>query len=300
MTVSGLIPAVHTPLNASGELNLEIVEQQAQRCVETECGGVYVAGTTGECHSLSPDERLALFQRWGEVVKGTGLSLICHVGDNSMPVAKALSAASQVAGADAIASMAPCFFRPDSIDGLLPYLKEISSAAPETPFYFYDIPVMTHVEVSMIELLERAKTEFPNLAGLKFTNGNLMDLQTLLRVDPERYNILFGFDEMLSAAWLYGVRGAVGSTYNHFAKLYNAIIAAVEAGDNSRVQKLQNLSVEIIRAFQKPGFAAASKEAMAFFGVDCGTVRSPLQPLSDPQRTELRQTLESLGAMDWA
>ena len=300
MTVSGLIPAVHTPLNASGELNLEIVEQQAQRCVETECGGVYVAGTTGECHSLSPDERLALFQRWGEVVKGTGLSLICHVGDNSMPVAKALAAASQAAGADAIASMAPCFFRPDSIDGLLPYLKEISSAAPETPFYFYDIPVMTHVEVSMIELLERAKTEFPNLAGLKFTNGNLMDLQTLLRVDPERYNILFGFDEMLSAAWLYGVRGAVGSTYNHFAKLYNAIVAAVEAGDNSRVQKLQNLSVEIIRAFQKPGFAAASKEAMAFFGVDCGTVRSPLQPLSDPQRTELRQTLESLGAMDWA
>ena len=300
MTISGLIPAVHTPLNAFGELNLEIVEQQAQRCVETECGGGYVAGTTGECHSLSPDERLALFQRWGEVVKGTGLSLICHVGDNSMPVAKALAAASQAAGADAIASMAPCFFRPDSIDGLLPYLKEISSAAPETPFYFYDIPVMTHVEVSMIELLERAKTEFPNLAGLKFTNGNLMDLQTLLRVDPERYNILFGFDEMLSAAWLYGVRGAVGSTYNHFAKLYNAIVAAVEAGDNSRVQKLQNLSVQIIRAFQKRGFAAASKEAMAFFGVDCGTVRSPLQPLSDPQRTELRQTLESLGAMDWA
>ena len=201
MTISGLIPAVHTPLNASGELNIEIVEQQAQRCVETECGGVYVAGTTGECHSLSPDERLALFQRWGEVIKGTSLSLICHVGDNSMPVAKALAAASQAAGADAIASMAPCFFRPDSVDGLLPYLKEISSAASETPFYFYDIPVMTHVEVSMIELLERAKTEFPNLAGLKFTNGNLMDLQTLLRIDPERYNILFGFDEMLSAAW---------------------------------------------------------------------------------------------------
>ena len=33
-----------------------------------------------------------------------------------------------------------------------------------------------------------------------------MDLQSLLRVDPDHYNILFGFDEMLSAAWLYGVR----------------------------------------------------------------------------------------------
>ncbi|MEC9096598.1 MAG: dihydrodipicolinate synthase family protein [Planctomycetota bacterium] len=300
MPISGLIPAVHSPLDENGELSLEIVEQQAKRCMETECGGVYVAGTTGECHSLSADERLALFQRWGEVIQGTNLSLICHVGDNSMPVARALAAASQAAGADAIASMAPSFFRPNSVDGLLPYLKDISSAAAETPFYFYDIPVMTHVEVSTIELLERSRTEFPNLAGLKFTNGNLMDLQTLLRVDPERYNILFGFDEMLSAAWLYGVRGAVGSTYNHFAKLYNVIVAAVEAGDNSRVQKLQNLSVEIIRAFQKPGFAAASKEAMAFFGVDCGTVRSPLQPLTNQQRSELRQTLESLGAMEWA
>lgn len=300
MEISGLIPAVHSPMDPNGELNLDAVEKQAQRCIDTGCGGVYVAGTTGECHSLSADERLALFQRWGDVIKGTGLSLICHVGDNSLPVAQSLAAASQAAGADAIASMAPCFFRPGSVDELLPYLKEISSAANETPFYFYDIPVMTHVEVSMIELLQRAKTEFPNLAGLKFTNGNLMDLQTLMRVDPDRYNILFGFDEMLSAAWLYGVRGAVGSTYNHFAKLYTAIGAAVEAGNGARVQELQNLSVNIIRAFQKPGFAAASKEAMSFFGVECGTVRVPLKPLTDQQRTELREDLEALGALDWA
>tara|TARA_Y100001933_G_C18984423_1_gene557926 strand:- start:1234 stop:2136 length:903 start_codon:yes stop_codon:yes gene_type:complete len=300
MAISGLIPAVHTPLDVSGELNLDAVELQAQRCVDTGCKGVYVAGTTGECHSLSPDERMALFQRWGDVVQGTELSLICHVGDNSMPVAKALAAKSLEAGADAIASMAPCFFRPTSMDLLIPYLQEICSAAPELPFYFYDIPVMTHVELSMIELLERAKTELPSLAGLKFTNGNLMDLQSLLRVDPDRYNILFGFDEMLSAAWLYGVRGAVGSTYNHFAKLYNAIADSVESGDTAKTQELQNLSVNIIRAFQKPGFAAASKEAMAFLGVDCGTVRLPLRPLTDSQRTELQQSLESLGAMDWA
>tara|TARA_Y100001960_G_C14775827_1_gene883045 strand:- start:723 stop:1625 length:903 start_codon:yes stop_codon:yes gene_type:complete len=300
MTISGLIPAVHSPFNSFGELNLDAVEKQAQRCVETGCKGVYVAGTTGECHSLTPDERSALFQRWGEVLQGVDLSLICHVGDNSLPVARALAEKSQQSGADAIAAMAPCFFRPASVDQLLPYLKEISAAAPELPFYFYDIPVMTHVELSMLELLERAKTEFPNLAGLKFTNGNLMDLQSLLRVDPERYNILFGFDEMLSAAWLYGVRGAVGSTYNHFAKLYNAIAESVESGDSEKTQQLQNLSVNIIRAFQKPGFAAASKESMAFLGLDCGTVRSPLQPLTESQRSELQQSLESLGAMQWA
>ena len=136
MAISGLLPAVHTPLDAAGEINLDVVELQAQRCFDTGCKGVYVAGTTGECHSLSPDERLALFQRWGDVVQGTGLSLICHVGDNSMPVAKALAAKSLEAGADAIASMAPCFFRPASMDLLIPYLQEICSAAPDLPFYF--------------------------------------------------------------------------------------------------------------------------------------------------------------------
>ena len=47
------------------------------------------------------------------------------------------------------------------MDLLIPYLQEICSAAPELPFYFYDIPVMTHVELSMIELLNGLRPSFP-------------------------------------------------------------------------------------------------------------------------------------------
>jgi N-acetylneuraminate lyase len=104
----------------------------------------------------------------------------------------------------------------------------------------------------------------------------------------------------MSSAWAYGVRGAVGSTYNQFAKLYAAIIVAFETGDQSRVLELQNLSVDIIRVFQKYGFLASSKEVMKLVGVDCGTVRSPVLPLQAGELDEIASSLESLGAMQWA
>ena len=296
---TGLLPAAHTPFDATGDINLRVVSKQVDRLIEMQCGGVYVGGTTGECYSLTCDERIALAGAWFDAASDTDLSVVVHVGDNCIRNAQTLAAQAESRGADAIAAMAPCFFRPPTLDVLIGYLREISSAAPNTPFYFYDIPVMTHVELSMVEFLERCQTEFPNLAGLKFTNDSLFDLQDILRIAPERYNILFGFDEIMSSAWAYGVRGAVGSTYNQFAKLYNAIIAASETGDQSRVLELQNLSVDIIRVFQKYGFLAASKEVMKLVGIDCGTVRSPVLPLQAGELDEIASSLESLGAMQW-
>jgi len=296
---SGLIPAVHTPFDSAGQLDLHVVPQQAEYLMRSGCQGIYVGGTTGECHSLTCDERIALADAWLDISDSTDLCVIVHVGDNCMPQAQAMAAHAQGRGADAIAVMAPCFFRPTSIDQLLSYLQEVSSAAPDTPCYFYDIPIMTHVELSMVELLERARTELPNLAGLKYTNDNLMDLQRILRVDPERYNILFGFDEIMSSAWAYGVRGAVGSTYNHFAKLYYAIIAAFEANEPARVRELQNLSVDIIQVLRKYNFGPAAKELMKLCGVNCGTVRSPLQPLAAGELDQLASDLDALDAMQW-
>ncbi|MBT7918070.1 MAG: dihydrodipicolinate synthetase, partial [Planctomycetaceae bacterium] len=80
---------------------------------------------------------------------------------------------------------------------------------------------------------------------------------------------------------------------------YNAIIAAFETGDQRRVVELQNLSVDIIREFQKYGFLAASKEVMKLVGIDCGAVRSPVIPLQAGELDEIASSLESLGAMQW-
>ena len=80
----GLVVAAHSPFHADGSLNLAAVEKQATHYIKHNLTTVFVAGTTGECHSLTLDERRVLAQRWSEVIRGTALKLVLHVGSNCL------------------------------------------------------------------------------------------------------------------------------------------------------------------------------------------------------------------------
>lgn len=288
-----LIAAPHTPLNARGDLNLDVVRQQADHFVATGVSGVFVAGSTGEGHSLCVEERMAVTQQWASVGKQLGLTVIIQVGHNSQRDSIRLAAHAAEAGADAISAMAPCYFKPASVGDLIDFLAPIANAAGSLPFYFYDIPSMTGVSISSAELLRRGE-QLPTLAGVKFTNNDLMQFQECLQFDGGRYEIWFGCDEALLAAYALGARGAVGSTYNFAAPLYHQAVAAWDAGDLEAARTLQLQSIQLIRACQKYGYMAAAKSVMSMLGIDCGPVRSPLTNLSPQQFSELRETITSM------
>ena len=111
MKLTGLIAAPHSPFCADHSLNLECVPQQAAHLAACGVNGAFVAGTTGECHSLTTAERAQLFAAWGEAAREHGVQFIAHIGHNNLPDARALAVAAQEAGADAISAMAPNFSR---------------------------------------------------------------------------------------------------------------------------------------------------------------------------------------------
>ena len=153
----GLITPPHTPFHCDGSLDLAIVENQAAHFLKDKVSSVFVGGTTGECSSLTMDERIALAQRWCEVARGTELKVVIHVGSNCLADARVLAAQAQKLGVAAISSLAPSYFKPQSRHVLIDCCADIAAAAPETPFYFYDIPVLTHVHFSMVDFLADAK-----------------------------------------------------------------------------------------------------------------------------------------------
>ncbi len=293
--LTGLIAAAHTPLSPDGSLNLRLVEKQAEHLAAAGVKGVFPGGSTGESPSLTVEERLTLAQRWAEVGKRCGLAVVVHVGHNCQADARVLAAQAQEVGADAIAALAPSYFKPATVDHLLDFLAPIAAAAPRLPFYFYDIPAMTAVSLPASELLERGTARIPNLTGLKFTNGDLLQLQECLRLRDGAFNVLFGYDEMLLAALALGVRGAVGSTYNFAAPLYLRILRAFEAGDWATARAAQYDSVRLVRLLSKFSFLPAAKAVMGFLGIDCGPVRPSLRTLSGSEKTSLREQLETTG-----
>ncbi len=295
----GLITATHTPFHDDGSLNLAIVEQQAAHLL---AGGVrfaFIGGTTGECHSLTLEERRGLAQRWCDVARGTELQIVVHVGSNCLADARTLAAQAQALGAGAIAALAPSYFKPRNLATLIACCADIAAAAPATPFYFYDIPVMTGVNLSMTEFLEQAPARIPTLAGMKFTNPDLTAYQFLLRAGGGRWDVPFGVDEHMLGALAMGSKGAVGSGFNFAAPIYQRLRKAFAAGDLETARLEQFRGVQLVQSFVSYGYMGAAKAVMKMLGVDVGPARLPNLSLSAVEVKELRHTLETLGFFEW-
>jgi N-acetylneuraminate lyase len=293
----GLVAATHTPFYSDGSLNLGAVEQQAAHLVKWKVTTVFAGGTTGESASLTVEERLALARRWCEVARGTALRVVVHVGANCLADARSLASDAERSGAAAIGALAPSYFKPRSVDALIACCAEVAAAAPATPFYFYDIPAMTGVAVSMPEFLAKAPAQIPTLAGMKFTNPDLMAYLQCLRAGD--WDVPWGMDEWMLGALATGARGFVGSSFNFAAPLYHRLIAAFERGDLEAARIEQHRSVRLVALLARHGYMGAAKATMQMLGVDAGPARLPNGSLSQEQAEALRDELSAIGFFGW-
>jgi len=295
----GLVAATHTPFHADGTLNLPAIEPLAAHLLDHGVTTVFLGGTTGECASLSLQERQSLAERWAAIARGTRLRLVVHAGSNCLAEARLLAAQAQSLGASAIAAVAPSYFKPRSLDTLIACCADIAAAAPETPFYYYDIPALTGVSFPMAEFLERAPASVPTLAGLKFSNPDLMTYLHCLQADHGRWDLPWGIDEWLLAALATGARGAVGSSYNFAAPVYHDLTAAFERGDLTAARAAQQRSTRLISLLSRHGYLGAAKATMTMIGVDVGPARLPNSSLDADATRALRLDLETLGFFNW-
>lgn len=296
----GLIAATHTPFHADGTLNLAVVERQADHLQANGVQTVFIGGSTGESHSLSLQERRALSDRWFEVTRGTSFRVVVHVGSNCLGDARELAAHAEAHEACAVSALAPSYFKPRDVALLVESAAHVAAAAPQTPFYFYDIPALTGVHCSMPEFLELAQERIPNLAGLKFTNPDLAAYQLCLSSNERGWDVPWGTDETLLAALAVGARGAVGSTYNFAAPLYHRLWRAFEDGRLEDARREQQRSVRMVQTLARPGYFGAAKAVMGMLGVPVGPARLPLANPTPAQILSLRSELEAMGFFEWA
>lgn len=295
----GLVAATHTPFARDGSLALEVLPRQAEYLLAQGIETVFIGGSTGESQSLTLLERIQLAERWAEVVKGTKLRLVVHVGANCVEDASELAARAERLKAAAVSALAPSYFKPRDVPALVETMARIAGAAPETPFYYYDIPQLTGLNLSVPLFIEQASQRIPNLAGVKFSGPDLMAYQQALRAAGGACDIPYGMDECLLAALALGARGAVGSSYNFAARIYQRLWLAFEQGDLAAAQAEQYRSVQLIQTLASFGYMAAAKALMARLGVPVGQPRLPLAGLDDTQREQLFSRLESLGCFGW-
>jgi N-acetylneuraminate lyase len=297
--ITGLIAATFTPFGKDGEVDTALVPKMTETLQHYGLKGAFICGSTGEGPSLLFEEKIKLIRAYAPF-QSPDFKVMVMVGGTNQKEGILLAEEAQKAGLYGISATAPYYFRPGSLEQLLEYLIPLAGAAPELPFYFYHIPLLTQVNLSMTGLLEQVKEKIPNFAGIKYTHHDLMEFNRCMRQFDGEFDVLWGWDETFLAGLSMGAKGAVGSTYNYMAPLYQKIEKALDAGNREKALDLQQISIDIVSLYAKYGGMATGKAIMGICGLQLGQCRAPGVQLSPSSIKSLEKELESTGFLEYA
>lgn len=297
--LNGYIVAPFTPMQTNGNVNLELIPEYADFLIRNGLDGVFVCGSTGEGALLTLEERKAVAEKWINVCGGK-MKIVVHTGECNLRDQQDLAAHAEQIGAWAVATMAPAFLPPKRNEELLALCRTVASAAPSLPFYYYHIPALNGVHLSVFELLKAADKEIPNFAGVKYTSPTMFEFEQCRLLAGGKFEMLWGLDEMFLDGLAYGNRCGVGGTYNHCFSLYSQMGEAYAMKDMELCRELQHKSIRFCDLLGKyRGNIMAGKRIMKFLGLDCGPNRLPLQTVSDQEETIIRKELDEIGFFDF-
>lgn len=292
---NGLIAAPFTPMDNKGEVVFEKIPDYVELLEKNKVVGAFVNGSTGEGVSLSQKEKMQITEEWVKAASGKKeLKIINLIGGTSYKECIENAKHSEECGVDAIAMLAPYYFKPGSGGQLAEYCAKVAEAVPDVPFYFYHIPVLSGCFVPMYDFLQEASGMIPNLAGIKYTHEDFMDFLSCIHFADGKYDMLWGRDENLLSALVLGARGGVGSTYNYAAPLYYKLIDAFDNGDLAKARKLQQQSIDMIRLLGKYGGIATGKAYMRYIGFECGEFRLPIKNMSSEAYQKFEKDVRGL------
>lgn len=295
---TGYIPAITTPFDRKGQLDLDAFAGQMEWLVSERMHGVILAGTSGEWFSMTNEERAGLFQA-GAAYRKAGLTVIGACNAFTAGEAIVHARAAEKAGLDGILLTPPPYVVPSRLE-TVNFYRTVSDAT-ELPITVYNWPRGCVVDMDPDLLDELA--DIDNVVAIKNSTGNFAAfLSAMYRLESRvRYFGLptsaLGVDLALlgHGDGLMGSGGVLGSDHPDFWR-------AVAAGDRGRALELGERDRVIMQAWFRPDYGvqfgnqqAIMKTALRLRGIPAGYVRDPLLELSDDEVRVIADTLHSLG-----
>lgn len=285
MDLTGILPAIVTPLSADGVFLPAAFERLIGGLYAAGVHGLYVCGQTGEGMQQSLAQRKAVLEAAVQF-SPPGKLVVVHVGAASTADAIALARHAGNAGAHAVSSLPPL--------GLYEFaeIHEFYEAlAAESP-----LPVLLyHHPDSCPQLTPDRALQLAGIRGVvgfKFTDFNLY-LLSLLRA---RGMIMFnGRDEVLAAGLFMGAMGGIGTFYNLLPGAFVRLFELAKEQRWTEARELQaRLNPLLYKIFQFP-LVPAVREALAAVGHDCGECIAPRRKLTADEKRQVRTIVEDLS-----
>ncbi|MCO5196716.1 MAG: dihydrodipicolinate synthase family protein [Anaerolineae bacterium] len=284
-------PAMATPLTPDGfRLNANVIPQLVDFLIERGVGGLFVGGTTGEGILLSDAERRQL-HALSVSAAARRVPVLLHVGTNDTQSAVALAQHAASIGADAIVAVTPTFYGV-SDEALLTHFAAIAGAAPETPFFAYDIPQMAVNGISTA-LAQQMIADIPTFAGVKCSRTDMQAIRRLIDAVADSVLILAGNEPIMLGSLALGAHGAISGLATAIPEPFVALLAAFAAGNWEAARQQQRLINRLLAHMAAGPRIGNIKAILQARGVPVNRPMPPRSPGSAELWDELQLILDN-------
>ena len=293
----GLMPAMVTPFDERGELDLAATEAVIERFIEAGVSGISPLGSTGEASHLTSDERKRFAEEVVRIAAGR-VPIVIGVGFSGTRETEELARHAQETGADAVLVVSPFYWKVGE-EALFRHFATVAEAV-DIPVVIYNLPMLTGIDLSP-SLVARIAAECPNAVGLKDTvteyNHVVGVLQKVKPVRPD-FSVLCGWEDLIMPSLLAGADGSICAFANVAPELFVNLVEAAQSGDLTRAAELHRrvLTLVTLGVHSDPAMGAI-KVAMNKLGVPITlAVRGPALPATDEEAIEA--VLDDVGLLE--
>jgi 4-hydroxy-2-oxoglutarate aldolase len=175
---------------------------------------------------------------------------------------------------------------------LLSHYRSVADSSP-LPIVIYNMPANT-AGIDLDAALICALAEHPNIIGVKDSAGNMAKLAQIVDKAPAHFRVFAGSAGYLLPALSVGAVGAVAALANIFPREVCQLQALFSAGQLEEARRLQARLVPantaVTATYSVPGLKAALELTLGYGG----RPRSPLQPLTESERSHLARILKAM------
>lgn len=288
-----MIPAMVTPFDENRELDLNRVEELADRLVAGGADALVINGTTGESPTVFYPQKIELFKAAVHAVAGR-VPIIANVGDNCTADTVDFAGDVEKLGVDAFMCVVPYYNKPPQ-EGLYQHFATIARAT-ELPIVLYNIPGRCVVNMTA-ETTLRLAHDFANVVAVKEASGNFEQIKQIIDGAPEGFVVYSGDDSATYDIMKLGGAGVISTIGNVAPARMKEIVDLCAAGKWDEAYAAHEKLLPLMDGLFETSNPILVKEALKLVGFPVGGVRLPLVDATEEQSARLADIMREVGVL---
>ena len=283
-----LLTAMITPFDAKGKVDYAQAKKLAKALFDSGSDGLVVSGTTGECPTLTRDEKLRLFAEIKSAVGNRG-TIIAGTGNYSTAESMELTNEAEKTGVDGCLLVVPYYNRPTQ-DGLYEHFKAIAGAT-NLPCIMYNVPSRTVTSLAAETCIKLSQIE--NIVGVKEASANLEQIARIIQGAKKGFLVYSGNDGDTFPILCLGGYGVI-SVISHLVGLqFKQMISDYTQGKIEKAAATHRNLLPLVNAMFVVANPMPVKYALNYLGFSVGKPRLPLTEPDEKSKAVIEHTLKS-------